>query len=61
MFEYEMQQLRHADLVRQAQHERRAREAARGRRAARRDAVTRGTEAESHTRRFRRPRFARAA
>ncbi|MEV8596806.1 hypothetical protein ACIHFC_29155 [Streptomyces sp. NPDC052013] len=61
MFEYEMQQYRHADLVRRAATERQAREAARRRRAARRDAGTRGTEAESHTRRFRRPRFARAA
>ncbi|GAA0660431.1 hypothetical protein GCM10009535_44870 [Streptomyces thermocarboxydovorans] len=61
MLEYEMQQFRQAELVRQAEQERRAREAARARRAARRDSAARSPEAESHRRRFRRPRFARAA
>lgn len=57
MFEYEMQQLRTADLMRRADHERRVRETARARREAPRDTA----EHESHSRRFRRRRFARAA
>lgn len=56
MFEYELQQLRHADLVRRADHERQVREATRFRRD-----TARSTEAEDHTRRLRRHRFARTA
>ncbi|WP_199807115.1 MULTISPECIES: hypothetical protein [unclassified Streptomyces] len=56
MYEYEMQQMRTADLIRRADRERRVREAARVRRAAEGSA-----EHESHSRRFRRHLFARAA
>ncbi|MFC5638739.1 hypothetical protein [Streptomyces bullii] len=61
MYEYELQQSRSADLIRRAEHERLVREAVRARRAARREAARRAPEAESHTRRFRRDRFARTA
>ncbi|MFF1275634.1 hypothetical protein ACFVZC_19860 [Streptomyces marokkonensis] len=61
MFEYALHQLRHDELVRAAEHERQVREALRLRRAARREAAVRGAETESHTRRHRRSRFARAA
>ncbi|MEU1851997.1 hypothetical protein ABZ499_22650 [Streptomyces sp. NPDC019990] len=61
MFEYEMQQLRTADLMRRADHERRVRETTRARRAAGREAVQGTAEHESHSRRFRRRRFTRAA
>ncbi|WP_149549995.1 hypothetical protein [Streptomyces marokkonensis] len=61
MFEYALHQLRHDELVRAAEHERQVREALRLRRAARRGAAVRGAETESHTRRHRRSRFARAA
>ncbi|MEU5098751.1 hypothetical protein [Streptomyces sp. NPDC020996] len=39
MYEYELQQIRTAELIRQAQNERLAREAVRRRRAARREAA----------------------
>ncbi|MFI1565627.1 hypothetical protein ACH4ZX_21685 [Streptomyces sp. NPDC020490] len=45
MYEYELQQIRTAELIRQAQNERLAREAVRRRRAARREAA--GGEAHS--------------
>jgi hypothetical protein len=61
MYEYELQQYRSADLIRRAEHERQIREAVRARRTARREAAQRTTEPESHTRRFRRHWFARAA
>ncbi|MEV7793625.1 hypothetical protein [Streptomyces sp. NPDC087512] len=57
MLEYETQQFRTAELIRRAEEERMAREALRALRAARRDAAGQ----ESHTSRFRRHRFARAA
>ncbi|MDH6219417.1 hypothetical protein [Streptomyces pseudovenezuelae] len=46
MYEYEFQQARSAELLRQAEHERLVREAVRARRAARREARA---EDESHT------------
>lgn len=65
MYEYEISQLRSAELIRQAEQERLARAVVRGRRAARREATARSTEdtvsAEAHTyslRRHRRPRAA---
>ncbi|WP_345594317.1 hypothetical protein [Streptomyces marokkonensis] len=65
MFEYEIQQTRSAELIRRADQARLAREAVRARRDARRDVrsdVRDGAAgAESHTPRFRRHRFARAA
>ncbi|MCX4996082.1 hypothetical protein OG739_25610 [Streptomyces longwoodensis] len=75
MYEFELQQLRSADLIRQAEQDRLAREAVRGRRAARREAAgrtaaregdagpsdTRRTGDTSHTRRPWRLRSARAA
>ncbi|MFF6878259.1 MULTISPECIES: hypothetical protein [unclassified Streptomyces] len=60
MHEYVLQQLRTSDLIRRADHERLVREATRARRAARHEANT-DAEHESHSRRFRRPRFARTA
>jgi hypothetical protein len=57
MYEYELQQLRSAELIRQAEHERQAREAVR----ARREAARRTPESESHTGGPRRHRFARTA
>ncbi|MBO4254727.1 MULTISPECIES: hypothetical protein [Streptomyces] len=60
MYEYEISQLRSAELIRQADQERLAREAAKGRRAARREA-RHAAEDESHTPRLRRLRSARAA
>ncbi|MFJ8718464.1 hypothetical protein ACIRD9_35700 [Streptomyces violaceus] len=60
MYEYELQQLRTADLIRRADHERLVREAARARRTAR-SAAQNSAEHESHTRGFRRTRSARAA
>ncbi|MFF4255996.1 hypothetical protein ACFY1L_32790 [Streptomyces sp. NPDC001663] len=55
MYEYEISQIRSAELIRQAESERLAREALRGRRAARREAaVRRADEDESHTHRLRR-------
>ncbi|OWA10550.1 hypothetical protein B9W62_11545 [Streptomyces sp. CS113] len=61
MYEYEIQQYRSAELIRRADEARLAREAVRARRAARRETRHGGAEAESHTPRQRRPRFARAA
>ncbi|MFF0205253.1 hypothetical protein [Streptomyces sp. NPDC005017] len=66
MYEYEIQQLRSAELIRRADHERLARETVRRNRearaeAARRAADARPAEAESHSRpsrRFRPPRTA---
>jgi len=53
MYEYELQQARSTELLRQAEHERLVREAVRARRAARREA-RQGAEDESHTPRLRR-------
>ncbi|MFI1376306.1 hypothetical protein ACH4UY_30430 [Streptomyces longwoodensis] len=72
MYEFELQQLRSADLIRQAEQDRLAREAVRGRRAARREAAGRTAAREGdhgpsdtgrtgHTRRPWRLRSARAA
>ncbi|MFJ9665919.1 hypothetical protein ACIRPP_15065 [Streptomyces sp. NPDC101219] len=61
MFEYEFQKLRQQELIGAAEEQRRVREAVRVRRAARRDAGARGAADESHSRRTRRYRFARAA
>ncbi|MCX4742906.1 hypothetical protein [Streptomyces antibioticus] len=69
MYEYELHQIRSAELLRRAADERLAREAVRGRRAARREAAERAAhdrsttnpETEPHTHRPRRPRFPRAA
>ncbi|CAL9414663.1 hypothetical protein [Streptomyces sp. enrichment culture] len=60
MLEYEIHKLRQQELIDSAEEQRRVREAVRGRRAAR-HADARDAEHESHTRRLRRPRFARAA
>ncbi|MFI8190509.1 hypothetical protein ACIF8T_17160 [Streptomyces sp. NPDC085946] len=57
MYDYELHQLRSADLVRRAERQRLVRQAL----LARRDAAPHAAEAESHTRRSRRHRFARAA
>jgi hypothetical protein len=61
MYEYELQQMRTADLIRRADHERLVREAARARRAARREAGEGSAEHESHSRGLRRTRSTRAA
>ncbi|WP_405869198.1 MULTISPECIES: hypothetical protein [unclassified Streptomyces] len=61
MYEFEISQIRSADLIRQAQHQRLVREAVLGRRAARREAARRATEDEAHSRRPSRLRSARAA
>ncbi|MEU6374610.1 hypothetical protein [Streptomyces sp. NPDC046909] len=61
MYEYEISQLRSAELIRQADNERLAREAVRSRRAARREAARREAESEAHTGRLRRHRFPRTA
>ncbi|MFI6374679.1 hypothetical protein [Streptomyces sp. NPDC050546] len=61
MFEYELQRLRTADLIRRADHQRLVREATRARRTARRAAAGNSAEHESHTRGLRRTRSARAA
>ncbi|MET8569003.1 hypothetical protein [Streptomyces sp. NPDC004783] len=61
MLEYETQQFRTAELIRRAEEERMAREALRALRAARRAARRDAAGQESHTSRFRRHRFARAA
>ncbi|WP_369172546.1 hypothetical protein AB5J49_33175 [Streptomyces sp. R28] len=60
MYEYELQHLRAAELIRQAEHERLVREAVRGRRAAKRSAEG-SADAEAHTWRLRRHRHPRAA
>ncbi|MGI5458171.1 hypothetical protein ACQEWB_34345 [Streptomyces sp. CA-249302] len=55
MYEFEISQIRSAELIRQAEQERMAREAARTRRAARREAARHDSgEEESHTPRLRR-------
>ncbi|WP_077799402.1 hypothetical protein [Streptomyces sp. JHA26] len=61
MYEYEIRQLRTADLIREADEARLVREAVRARRAARRDAHHDAAPAESHTFRSRRHRSARIA
>nr|WP_105970649.1 hypothetical protein [Streptomyces geranii] len=61
MFEYELQQLRSAELRREAANERLAREATRRARAARREAVGRAAEGEVHPDHRRRHWFTRAA
>ncbi|MFH8975427.1 hypothetical protein [Streptomyces sp. NPDC017890] len=61
MFEYDLQQTRSAELIRRADAARLVREAVRARRAARRETRRGAAPAESHTSRFRRHRFARAA
>ncbi|MEU6348808.1 hypothetical protein ABZ896_05725 [Streptomyces sp. NPDC047072] len=70
-FDYELSQIRNAELLRQAEQERLAREVRRGRRAARREAAEGtadggtsqafGTGGESHTGRPWRQRFLRTA
>ncbi|MFJ5999112.1 hypothetical protein [Streptomyces sp. NPDC092370] len=61
MYEYELQHVRTADLIRRADHERLVREVVAARRAARRSTEEHSAEHESHSRRFRRLRSARAA
>ncbi|WP_328493790.1 hypothetical protein OHS59_14380 [Streptomyces sp. NBC_00414] len=64
MFEYELQQIRSAEMIRAADNYRLAREAARSRRAARREAARSDLDSEGRVnghRSSRRPRFARAA
>ncbi|MCX4611969.1 MULTISPECIES: hypothetical protein [Streptomyces] len=65
MFEYELQQMRSNELIREAQDHRQAQEALRGRRAARRAAARESgqndSEGQAHSPRPRRHRFARAA
>ncbi|MFJ9631189.1 hypothetical protein ACIQPR_37525 [Streptomyces sp. NPDC091280] len=61
MYEYEIHQLRSAELRRQAANERLAREAVRGARAARRRQDRQTMESEVHTERPRRHLFARAS
>jgi hypothetical protein len=61
MYEYEIVQLRSAELIRRADNERLAREAVRGRRAARREAERRAADGEVHSARPRRQRFPRTA
>ncbi|MFD0317437.1 hypothetical protein [Streptomyces flavalbus] len=56
MLEYDLHQLRAAELLRRAEQERLAREAVQGRRA-----TVRTAESESHTGRTRRLRFPRTA
>ncbi|WP_406121785.1 hypothetical protein [Streptomyces sp. NBC_00989] len=61
MFEYELHQIRSAELRRQAANERLAREAVRGARAARREQARRAAEGEVHTEGPRRHLFARVS
>ncbi|MDL5203946.1 hypothetical protein [Streptomyces sp. ALI-76-A] len=61
MYEFELQQLRSAELIRRADQERLAREATRLRRAARREAARSTAENDPHTGRPRRHRFIRTA
>jgi len=61
MYEYEIHQIRSAELRRQAANERLAREAVRGRRAARREQARQAAEGEVHTERLRKHLFARAS
>ncbi|MEV6510726.1 hypothetical protein [Streptomyces sp. NPDC051642] len=61
MYEFELHQIRSAELRRQAANERLAREAVRGARAARREQARRAAEGEVHTQRPRRHLFARVS
>jgi len=64
MFEYELQQIRTAEMIREADNYRLVREAVRGRRAARREAARSGrdeTEGRVHSRHHRRSRSTRVA
>ncbi|QIY73593.1 hypothetical protein HEP84_35045 [Streptomyces sp. RLB1-33] len=61
MFEYELQQMRSNELIREAQNHRQAQEALRGRRAAARESGQNDSEGQAHSPRPRRHRFARAA
>ncbi|WP_330287583.1 hypothetical protein [Streptomyces sp. NBC_00576] len=61
MFEYELHQIRSAELRREAADERLAREAVRSAHAARREAAGRAAEGEVHPDRTRRHWFTRAA
>lgn len=61
MYEYELQQIRSAELRQQAANERLAREAVRGARAARREQARQAAEGEVHTEGPRRHLFARAS
>ncbi|MEW1829613.1 hypothetical protein [Streptomyces sp. NPDC088196] len=61
MYEYELQQIRSAELRQQAANERLAREAVRGARAARREQARQAAESEVHTEGPRRHLFARAS
>jgi hypothetical protein len=64
MFEYELHQIRSAELIREADNYRRVREAVRGRRTAKREAERSGgndSEGRVDTRHHRRYRFTRAA
>jgi len=49
MYEYELQELRSAELIRRAEQERLARRAALGNRVARREAARRAAESDPHT------------
>ncbi|MGP4045209.1 hypothetical protein [Streptomyces sp. 2A115] len=64
MFEYELQQMRSAELIREADNYRLVREVVRSRRAAKREAARSGhddSDGRVHTNRFRRHRFTSAA
>jgi hypothetical protein len=61
MYEYELHQIRSAELRQQAANERLAREAVRGARAARREQARQAAEGEVHTGGPRRHLFARAS
>ncbi|WP_327401128.1 hypothetical protein OG194_13595 [Streptomyces sp. NBC_01288] len=61
MYEFELHQIRSAELRRQAANERLAREAVRGARAARREQARQAAEGEVHSQRPRRHLFARAS
>ncbi|AWW37406.1 hypothetical protein ADL00_22565 [Streptomyces sp. AS58] len=61
MYEYELQRIRSAELIRRADRERTAREAVRRARAARREAAERAAVGGADTRRPRRHRFPRTA
>lgn len=61
MYEYELHQIRSAELRRQAANERLAREAVRGARAARREQARQAAEGEVHTKRPHKHLFARAS
>ena len=61
MYEYELHQIRSAELRQQAANERLAREAVRGARAARREQARLDAEGEVHTQRPHKHLFARAS